>query len=457
MTTAHAYAREHAGDFKEQLKDLIRLPSVSTDPAYAPQVRRTAEWLVAHFTGLGLAARLIEKEGRHPIVFAEWNGAGAAARTVLIYGHYDVQPAQKADGWLTEPFEPVEQNGRIYARGATDDKGQMFIHVKAVEAILKTRGRLPVNVKFLIEGEEESGGEHIAQYVNSHPPELRADVCLISDGGMTRIEEPVIVNALRGATGLEITVYGPKADLHSGMYGGSVYNPLQALAEIIARLHDDAGRVTVPGFYDDVLPLTAEERAEIAATELDEATWRAETGASLPWGEAGYSLSERLGARPTLEITGLAGGYHERGFKNIVPAKALAKISIRLVANQQPAKILALVEDYLRQLTPPAVRLEITARAGGMGAALVNTATPMMQAAINAYRQGWGAAPVFKREGGSIPIVSSFQSVLGLPVILMGFGLNSDGLHGPNESYSIEMFERGIATAIHFLDEVAAL
>lgn len=456
MNHALEYAKTHAEEFRTELHDFLRIPSVSADPAYKQDVKHAAEWLVVNLTGIGLQVELIEMEGRHPLICAEWMGAGSDAKTVLIYGHYDVQPAVIEDGWDTPPFEPVEKAGFIYARGSSDDKGQMFAHVKAVEAILKSEGKLPVNVKFILEGEEESGGEHIAQFVKTHGERLKADVCVISDGGMSTIDQPIITNALRGIIGLEVIVQGPAQDLHSGVYGGTVHNPLQALAEILAKLHHTDGSVAIPGFYDDVVVLSPEERAEIARVPWEVDEWQKETGAPQPWGEAGFSLNERVGARPTLEINGIAGGFYGNGFKTVLPAKALAKISCRLVANQKPQKILELVEGYIQQIAPPTVTL--TFKYHGLGhPALVPTNTPVIQAAVNAYKKGWGAAPVFKREGGSIPIVADVQNTLGIPVILMGFGLNSDGLHGPNEHFSIEMFHKGIDTSIHFLYEVAQI
>jgi acetylornithine deacetylase/succinyl-diaminopimelate desuccinylase-like protein len=455
MTTPHEYARNHAEGYLQQLIEFVRIPSVSTDPAFQSEIYRAAQWLISNFQSAGLHTELIEMPGRHPLVYAEWMGAGQSARTVLFYGHYDVQPAIIEDGWDTPPFEPVIKDGFLYARGTTDDKGQLFTHIKAVESCLRM-GNLPVNVKFIIEGEEESGGYHISQFVASHAEKLRADVCVVSDTSMHDITQPVIVNALRGGVGTQLTVYGPAQDLHSGMYGGTVHNPLVALAAIIARLHHPDGRVAVPGFYDDVQPLIPAERAQIAAVQMQTADWQAITGAPQPWGEPDFNLSERIGARPTLEITGMAGGYFGEGAKSIIPAKAWAKISCRLVANQDPADILSKLRAYIEQITPPTVRLEWQG-GGGKAAVLVNTDTPAMTAAIRAYEKAWGYTPVFKREGGSIPIVADFQKIVGLPVILMGFGLDSDGLHGPNEHFSIEMFERGIQTSIQFLQEMAML
>lgn len=455
MTTALEYAKENAERFRQELFELLKIPSVSTDSAFDHDVRRAANWLVDHFRELGLEVELIEHDGQHPIIYAEWMGAGEDAKTVLIYGHYDVQPAVKEDGWDTEPFEPIEIDGKIYARGASDDKGQTFIHIKAIEALLKAEGTLPVNVKFIIEGEEESGGKAIKQYVEEHGERLAADACVISDTLMPDINQPIIINSLRGGIGFELTVTGPSQDLHSGMYGGTVHNPLQALAEIIAQLHKDDGSVAVPSFYDNVRHLSDAEREEIAVVPWDNVDWSEETGAAVPWGEEDFTLRERVGARPTLEITGMAGGYFGHGRKNIVPSKAWAKISCRLVPDQDPEAILQKVTKFIEKITPPTVQVEITPFVGGSAGILVNTDTPAIQAAIRAYEKGWGATPVFKREGGGIPIVAKFQNELNLPVVLMGFGLSTDGLHGPNEHFSIEMFHKGIDTAIYFLREMA--
>ncbi len=458
MTTpAQTLAREQADTFRQQLHDFLKIPSVSTDSAFDDEVQKAAEWLRDNMQAAGLSAELIQVEDGHPLVYGEWLQAGDDAPTVLVYGHYDVQPAVKADGWTTDdPFEPVEKDGFIFARGATDDKGQMFTHVKAVDALMQAEGALPVNIKFIIEGEEESGSEAITQFVADHPDRLAADVCVISDTSMGDIDEPVIVNALRGYAIFELTVTGPDQDLHSGMFGGTVHNPLQALAEIIAQFHDDNGRIAVPGFYDDVRDLSDADREAINQLDWDNVTWAEDTGADLPWGESDYTLLERIGARPTLEINGMAGGYYEQGFKAIVPHKAWAKISCRLVADQNPEDIGDKVTRYVKKIAPPTVQVDIN-YLGGTPATLVNTDNPMMQAAITAYEKAWGAKPVFKREGGSIPIVSAFQNELGLPVILMGFGLNSDNLHGPDEHFSVEMFHRGIDTAIQFYHEAASI
>lgn len=457
MTTALEYAKDNAETFESQLIDLLKIPSVSTDAAFADDIKRAADWLVTHFESIGLTTELIQPESGHPMVYAEWMGAGEDAKTVLFYGHYDVQPAVMEDGWDTDPFEPTVKDGSLYARGATDDKGQFFTHVKAVEAALKSDTGLPVNVKFIIEGEEESGSRFISEYVQEGGEKLAADVCVISDTSMQTIENPVIINGLRGGVVFEVTVIGPKQDLHSGMFGGTVHNPAQALAEIITQLHNDDGSVAVSGFYDDVLELKEEEREEIDSLKWDNVDWSEATGAPVPWGEEDYTLLERIGARPTLEITGMASGYFGEGSKSIVPHKAWAKISCRLVANQKPDDIRQKVVKYIEKLAPPTVQVQVEAGRLGAKPVLVKTDVPEMQAAINAYEKGWGATPVFKREGGSLPIVAGFQSLLNMPVILMGFGLNSDNLHGPNEHFSLEMFHKGIATSIYFMREMANL
>ena len=452
---SHDYVNAQADRFVEQLKALIRIPSVSTDPQRVGDVRRAAEWIAADLRRVGMKVVEIIPTPRHPVVYGEWLGAGPDAPTVLIYGHYDVQPAALEDGWTSDPFEPVEREGFLYARGASDDKGQVFAHLKAAEALLAENGA-PVNLKFLIEGEEEIGSPNLNAVVESYRGRLKADVCVISDGGMPAIDQPAIIYALRGLVGMELEVTGPSQDLHSGQFGGTVHNPAQALAEIVAALHRPDGSVAVPGFYDEVLPLAEDERAELAKTALSEADWRRMTGAPQPWGEAEYRLHERIGARPTLEINGLSGGFAGAGFKTVLPARALAKISCRLVANQDPQRIYERIRDYVASITPPTVRSELRLLQGS-GPGFVDRHMPAMQAAIAAYEKGWGARPVFMREGGSIPIVTGFQRVLGVPVVLMGFGLNDDGAHGPDEHFSLEMFRRGIHTAIAFYEELAQL
>ncbi|MGQ9888741.1 MAG: dipeptidase [Aggregatilineales bacterium] len=453
MSAPYAYARQHSERSLNQLFDFIRIPSVSTLPEHAADVRRAAEWLAANLRQAGFEQVEVVATSGHPIVYAEWMGAGPSAPTVLVYGHYDVQPADIADGWDSDPFEPTLRDGFVYARGASDDKGQVFAQVKAAEALLATGGA-PVNLKFIVEGEEEVSSLHLGDFVRQNAERLKADVCVISDTGMLSIDQPAICYSLRGLVYTELHVWGPAHDLHSGSYGGSVHNPAQALAEIIAALHNPDGSVSVPGFYDDVLPLSPEERAAINQHGMTEEAWRRETGADQPWGEAGYTIEERIGARPTLEINGMVSGFYGDGAKTVLPARALAKISCRLVANQNPQRIYELVRDYIAQLTPPTVRSELRLLHTG-APAYTDINTPAMRAAVAAYQRQWGASPIFIRGGGSIPIVADFQTQLGLPVVLLGFGLTGDGAHGPNERFSVEMFHRGIATAIQFFQEIS--
>ena len=456
---AYEYAAAHEADFLAQLQELLRIPSVSTSSAHAADVRRAAEWLRAHLQQIGLGnVALIETPEHHPLVYGEWLGAGPNAPTVLLYGHYDVQPADPDGGVWTktaDPFEPVIADGNIYARGATDDKGQAFAQLKALESLLAT-GALPVNVKVLLEGEEESGSGAIELYVREHPDRLACDVVVVSDSHILSLDRPSILTGLRGIVALEVTVTGPKSDLHSGMYGGAVHNPAQALAEILAALHDDCGRVAVPGFYDHVRELSLAERAELAQVPYTAEQLAEETGAPAPWGEHGYQLHERTGIRPTLEINGLTAGWQGEGSKTIIPQKASAKITCRLVPNQDPDRIGRLVAEHIRRLTPPTVTSTVNVDHAALWAE-VDPHSPYMEAAARAYEHGFGAPPVFVREGGSIPIVATFQSVLGAPVILMGFGLPDDNLHAPDEKLSLECFRRGIKTAIKFYEELRAL
>ncbi|HVU10462.1 MAG TPA: dipeptidase [Phototrophicaceae bacterium] len=453
MASARDYARDHAQQFKQQLFDLIRIPSISTDPTHKGDVRKAGEWIASEMRRIGVNHVELLETGGHPVVYGDWLNAGANAPTILIYGHYDVQPAEMADGWTSEPFEPVERDGLIYARGSADDKGQMFIHLKSLEAYLATEGKAPVNLKFMIEGEEEIGSINLAEFIRKNKERFSADLAVISDTGMRDIHQPAITYGLRGLTYMQINVWGPSHDLHSGGFGGMVHNPALALAQIISKFHDANNHILVPGFYDDVVTLSAEEKASLAEQPITEETIQRDSGAPQSWGEAGYTLRERVGARPTLEINGLLSGWTGEGAKTVLPAKAMAKISCRLVGNQDPAKIYELVKAYVAQITPPTVHSEVKLISLG-SAALVDIHIPAMQAAVRAYEEGWGAKPIFAREGGSIPVVADFKNELGLDTILMGYGLNTDGAHGPDEHFEVEMFERGIQTDICFLAEM---
>jgi acetylornithine deacetylase/succinyl-diaminopimelate desuccinylase-like protein len=453
---ARAYVRANGARFVQELYDLLRIPSLSGDPAHAGDVRKAAEWLAAHMQGLGLDKVQVMETAGHPVVYGEWMGAGPAKPTVLVYGHYDVVPAALEDGWHTPPFEPVEKNGRIYARGATDDKGQLFIHVKALEAYLQTSGAAPVNVKFLIEGEEEVSSPNLRPFIEAHLDLLKADVCVISDSSMRTIEEPAITHSLRGMTYIEIEVQGPRDDLHSGFWGGATHNPALALVEILGKLYTPEQTIAVPGFYDDVVPLSPAEREMIARNPLTEEMFKQATGVPALWGDANYTIRERVSARPTLDINGLWSGWSGPGPKTIIPAKAGAKLSSRLVGNQNPHKIFELLKSYIESIAPPTVTVEVRLLTTGEPA-LIPFDLPEMQAAARAYERGWGHTPVFTRGGGSIPVVADFNNLMQIPVVMMGYGLDDDGLHAANESYSIAMFERGIETAIVYLEELAAL
>lgn len=456
MTTAFEYANSNANTFRSQLHDLLRIPSVSTDPSRNDDVQQAAEWIAQNMRDAGIENVEIMPTGGHPVVYGDWLHA-TDAPTVLVYGHYDVQPAVKEDGWQSEPFTPEERDGFIYARGASDDKGQMFIHIKAVESLLETDGKLPVNIKFLLEGEEEIGSPNLPGFVEQNKDKLTADVCIISDTGMQSPDTPSIYYSLRGLVALEVHVQGPSTDLHSGGYGGAVHNPIQALTEILSALHNEDGSVAVPGFYDEVVALGQHERDELKKSAVSADVFQRVTGVPQIWGEPDYAINERIGARPTLEINGIGGGFQGDGVKTVLPAKAFAKITCRLVADQAPETIFERIRDYITQITPPTVNVEVTLSKTGMGhPVLVDIETPAMQAAIKAYEKGWGAKPIFLRGGGSIPIVADFRQILSVPVLLMGFGLNDDGAHGPNEHFNIEMFHKGIDTTIHFLNEISS-
>jgi acetylornithine deacetylase/succinyl-diaminopimelate desuccinylase-like protein len=453
---ARDYARANGERFRQELHEMLRIPSLSADPAYAGDVRRMAEWLADHFNSLGLDKVAVMETAGHPVVYGEWTGAGPDKPTVLVYGHYDVVPALMEDGWHTDPFEPVEKDGKIYARGATDDKGQLYIHVKALESYLKTAGHAPVNVKMLIEGEEEVSSPTLVPFLKEHLELLRADVCVISDSSMRSIDEPAILHSLRGMTYAEIEVHGPTDDLHSGLWGGAVHNPALALVEILGKLYNPDNTIAIPGFYDDVVPLTPDEREMIAKTDLTEAQYKQSTGVPAVWGDANYNIRERISARPTLDINGLWSGWSGPGPKTIVPAKAGCKISSRLVGNQDAHKIFDLLKSYVESITPPTVTVDVRLLTTGK-AALFPFDIPEMQAAGRAYEKGWGVKPIFTRGGGSIPVVAEIADLMDIPVVMMGYGLDDDGLHSPNERFSIEMFHRGIETAIVYLEELALL
>jgi len=447
-----AYLKERSGDFEEQLKELLRIPSVSAQPKHDADTRRAAEFIRDDLAAMSLDAQIIETQ-RHPLVYAEWLGAEGKP-TVLIYGHYDVQPPEPREPWNSEPFEPVVRDGNIYARGATDDKGQMLTHLKAVEAWLKTEGRLPVNVKILIEGEEEVGGASLEAYVAENAAKLKCDYAVISDTSQFAPGMPAITYGLKGLAYFEVHVKGANRDLHSGTYGGAVANPLNALSKILASLTDAEGRIAVAGFYDDVKPLEDWERDAFKKLPFSEADFQADLGVTALFGETGYTTLERKGARPTCDINGIWGGYAGDGPKTVLPCQAGAKFSFRLVPDQDPKKIGELVRKHVEAVTPPGVTVEIITHHGAP-AVLVDVDTPGVKAAVKAIETAFGVEPVFIREGGSIPVVGLFKQHLKVDTLLLGWGQNDDNLHGPNEKFSLADFHRGTRASAHLLNELA--
>jgi acetylornithine deacetylase/succinyl-diaminopimelate desuccinylase-like protein len=439
------------GRYLEELKDYLRIPSISTDPAYKADVLRCAEFLLARMREAGLQAELIPTEG-NPLVYGEWLGAPGKP-TVLFYGHYDVQPVDPVELWRHPPFEPTEEGDQLVCRGSTDDKGQSYTHLKAVAATLAERGKLPVNVKFLVEGEEESGGHAIDAYVKAdRGKRLACDAVVVSDSSMYGPGQPALTYGLRGLVYMELKVTGPNRDLHSGTYGGGVQNPVNALATIIARLRDPlTGKVLIDGFYDQVRPLAEWEREEFRKLGFDEQAQRRDLEVPELVGEQGFSYLERVSARPTCDVNGIFGGYQGKGAKTVLPAWAGAKVSMRLVPDQEPETIGRLFSEYVRKVTPPGVTVEIT-HLHGAEAVLISTEGPIVEAAMAAMEAVWGRRPVRMREGGSIPIVTTFAKVLGVPVLLLGFGLHDDRLHSPNEKFNLSHFYNGIRSVAHLLD-----
>ena len=446
------YAHAHQGEFLEELKELLRIPSVSTLPEYAGDVRRAAETVAAELKRIGMEhVQLIETAG-HPLVYADWLHA-AGKPTCLAYGHYDVQPPDPLDEWTSPPFEPTIRNGNIYARGAVDDKGQMYIHVKALKSLLKTGGgKLPLNVRVIVEGEEEVGGEGIAQFVREHPEQLQADFALVSDTEMFAPELPTICVGLRGMIYTEIEARGARTDLHSGMYGGAAPNPFVALAQIIAQLKDAGGKILIPHFYDKVQKPSAAELAAWKSLPFDEADYLdKEVGSAELTGEAGYSVLERTWARPTLEVHGMPGGFIGEGAKTVIPARAKAKVSMRLVPDMTPEETFAAYKNFVLSLCPRGIEMDVKLIHSGE-AIVVGTDNKFVRAATTALDEVFHRETVFIRSGGSIPIVGEFERALKIPTVMMGFGLPDDNLHAPNEKFHIANFYRGIDSVIRLFE-----
>ena len=448
MNDALGYARANQKHFVEELIDLLRIPSISTDPAYSQSVADAAGWLTEALRDIGVEDAVSTETEGHPIVTGEVH-VDAALPTVLVYGHYDVQPPDPLDLWNSPPFEPVIKDGLLYARGACDDKGQLLMHLKALECWMRTTGKPPVNLKFILEGEEESGSASLSDFIREHKDALAADIVVISDSSLFAPGIPSITYGLRGMAYVEITLTGPDRDLHSGTYGGAIHNPINALAALIGGMHDPNNRITIDGFYDDVGSLTESERSAMAALPFDAGVWAREVGVESPRMEAGFSVLEASTARPTLDCNGIWGGYTGDGAKTVLPSKASAKISMRLVPDQDPGEIAGLVEAWLRRRVPDSMQLEFRSLHGAQPV-LIDTGSAAMTAASKALNDVYGRDPYFTRIGGSIPVVADFKHLLGLDSVLMGFGLDSDAIHSPNEHFGLDRFAQGIEAIVRF-------
>jgi acetylornithine deacetylase/succinyl-diaminopimelate desuccinylase-like protein len=455
MKAAIEFIDDNRARFVSELIEWARIPSVSSDARCRGDVQRSAEHLVAEMRRLGAGRAEVWTTPGHPAVFAEWLGAPGKP-TLLIYGHHDVQPVDPLGEWVSPPFEPAVREGRLWGRGVVDDKGQVYIHAKAIESFIATAGRLPINVKLIVEGEEEIGSDHLDALLRAHAADLSADFVCVSDTAMFGRGIPSLCVGLRGLTYLDVFVEGPRGDLHSGSFGGGIMNPVNALAKMIAALHDDGGRVTVPGFYDDVLALTAEQRAQIASLPFDEEAWLQSTGAPALWGEHGYSTLERVWARPTLDCCGIGGGFQGAGAKTIIPARAQAKLSCRLVPDQEPDDIARKLTAHLERIAPPGVRVRVEPLHGGRPY-LAPTDHPVFEVAKRAFSRAFGKETVFMREGGSIPFVRTIADATGKPCLLMGFGQPDENSHAPNEWLDLENYHLGIKSAAYLYDEIARM
>lgn len=451
MDDINHYLDANSQHFEDNLCELLRIPSISADSSRNADTRRAGDWVAGQFREMGLAPEVIETSGQ-PLVFAETPKV-AGQPTVLVYGHYDVQPVEPLEEWISPPFEPTKRSGNIYARGATDDKGQMLTHLFAARAWLKTRGKLPVQLKFLIEGEEEVGSKGLNEYLATPgaSDKLKCDIVVISDTSQYGPGQPAITYGLRGIAFFELRVTGPKQDLHSGTFGGAVTNPINAICKLLASLVDERGRVQVPGFYDDVLPLTDRERQQIAALPFTDEAFMRQLGVKGLAGEEGFTTLERRWARPTFDVHGIWGG--QQVSKTAIPARAGSKFSFRLVPNQEPQKIAAAAREFLLARQPPGVEVELISSHGAQGV-VVPLDSPFVAAAQRAIERGFGKSPVFIREGGSIPIVTNFRQQLGINTLLLGWGLDDDNTHSPNEKFHLADFHRGIKASAHLWNEM---
>lgn len=446
------FIEQNSSRYLDELKTLLAIPSISTNPENKPDVDRCALWVADHMRNIGLQNVQIFPTKGHPIVYADWLNAPEKP-TVLLYGHYDVQPVDPIDLWTSPPFEATIRGENLYARGSADDKGQVFIHLKGIEAFLKNIGSLPINLKIIIEGEEEIGSEHLAPFVQNNKSLLKADLVLISDTSMFARGVPSVCYGLRGLSYMQIDLMGPNKDLHSGSFGGSVHNPIQALSEIIAKLHDKDGRITIPGFYKNVRTLTKRERAAYKKLPWNDKAYAKTLGVKALYGEKGFTTLERVWARPTLECNGIWGGFTGEGAKTVLPSKASAKISMRLVPDQKADAIAKLFEKHIQKIAPKTIHVTVRYLHGGE-AAITPIESPGVQAAALALEKGFGKKPLYQREGGSIPIVVQFKQLLGLDTVLLGFGLPDENAHAPDEFINLNNFYGGIRTVAHFYNEL---
>ena len=442
------YAREHRAPSLEDLKTFVRIPSISTDSESKSEMQQAAEWVASKLRSMGMEHVAIYPTKGHPVVYGDLLKAGPDKPTVLLYGHYDVQPAEPLELWESPPFEPEQRGENLYGRGASDMKGQVIASMKAIEALVNNGG-FPVNLKYMIEGEEEIGSLNLDGFITGHKDLLASDFALNPDAGLIGKDTPTITYGLRGLAYFELRVYGPDHDLHSGLFGGTVHNPAQALCELIAGMHDAQGRITLPGYYDSVIPISEEERGEFARLPMDEAYYLEQTGAPALFGEAGYAPVERVGGRPTLEVNGLLSGFTGEGSKTVLPAKAMAKISMRLVPNQRPEEVYQQLVQYMEAHAPNTIRYEIKHLNSGLPS-VTNRNMPAVSALSKAMESVFGTRPVYRREGGSIPVTAQISEILGIDSVLTGFGLPDDNLHAPNEKIHLPTFYRGIDTLIHF-------
>ena len=448
------YAHNHKKEFLKTYEEILAIPSVSTDQEHQPDIQRAAEWIAVQLRDLGMEnVQLYSTDTEHPIVYGEWLKAPGAP-TILIYGHYDVQPVDPLDLWKTGPFEPTVIGEDIYARGASDMKGQAVLTMKAVESVVQTGG-LPINIKWLFEGEEEIGSPSLGDFIANHTDLLACDFAVNPDSGLIGKEYPTITYGLRGLAYFELRVFGPAHDLHSGMFGGVVHNPANVLAELIAGMHDDKGRVTLPGFYNSVRELSKEEREDFTRLPTDESHFLKQTGSQGLYGEAGFTANEQTGARPTLDVNGLLSGFTGEGSKTVIPAWAMAKISTRLVPDQDPDEVHQQLLRYLEQNAPGDVSWEVKVHAGSP-ASISDRNNPGVRAMAQALETVWGRKAYFKREGGSIPVVGDMQRLLGVESVICGFGLPDDNIHAPNEKQNLPTWYRGIDAYIHFLVNLKA-